>query len=563
VYSALPAMSVEFESFQPEKRTLGQILSSTSPPIRVPDYQRDFSWDLEQISDFWSDLVSFGGNDPQAKLTGKEYFLGAAVLVNNGSYHLLLDGQQRLATATILLGALRDKMREYKGDAANQIQDQYIAFEDHLTGKRVFKIELNVFDRNFFRDLIQLGRSDSKIQKKSHHLISKAYKYFSDQIAEGWDKAGGGKNGFEWAAHVAVALLEHVALVTVVSTNEKSAASIFATLNDRGIGLSTVDLIRSWALQHTHDSKRDEVIQYWDETFNACGPAAAAETLVRFSWVSMNGDVKTRALYKIVSESISGEIALAYSRRLRDDAVLYRQFREGETDDVELQDYWLALRTLKFSAAYPLLISAHHTLAPESQKNLTKALVALVIRHNIVCNLDRAKLESLVYATAKKVSDGCGYETALADLQMMSPDEDLFRNNFEKLTFTRADTSIARYLLRVLDSALGKTSEVSVAGPEHVHVEHIYPQSPTSGHNWQEHDRYVNRLGNLTLLDRRLNEQIKNALFAAKKEQAYKDSRLEITKALLSYVDWDPESIEKRQLSLRESAETIWPVHLI
>ena len=87
-------MPAEIDTFQPEKRTLGQILSSTSPPIRVPDYQRDFSWKEEQIGDFWSDLTSFGGNDPREKLLGKEYFLGAAVLVNNGSYHLLLDGQQ-------------------------------------------------------------------------------------------------------------------------------------------------------------------------------------------------------------------------------------------------------------------------------------------------------------------------------------------------------------------------------------------------------------------------------------------------------------------------------------
>src|ERR1700728_4253951 len=133
----------DIDTFQPEKRALGQLLSSTSPPIRVPDFQRDFSWEDSQVTEFWDDLIAFGGNDPaSAKLTGKEYFLGAAVLVNNGSYHLLLDGQQRLATTTILLSALRDKMAEYNENAARQIQDLYIAFEDHLTGERVFKIQL-------------------------------------------------------------------------------------------------------------------------------------------------------------------------------------------------------------------------------------------------------------------------------------------------------------------------------------------------------------------------------------------------------------------------------------
>ena len=259
-------MPIEIDTFQPEKRTLGQILSSTSPPIRVPDYQRDFSWKEEQISDFWSDLIGFDGNDPNAKLTGKEYFLGAAVLVNNGAYHLLLDGQQRLATSTILLAALRDKIREYKEDAAKQIHDQYITFEDKLTGERVFKIELNLFDRSFFRDYIQsFPRVDeSKPGKSSHHLICKAYAYFQQKVMEGWEHAGGGKKGFEWAAHITTTLREHLVLVTVTSNNERSAAAIFATLNDRGIGLSTVDLIRTYVLQHTHQTQRAEILECWD-----------------------------------------------------------------------------------------------------------------------------------------------------------------------------------------------------------------------------------------------------------------------------------------------------------
>ena len=137
------------DTFQPEKRSLGQILSNTSPPIRVPDYQRDYSWETRHIDDFWNDLVEFSGIGGKTALVGREYFLGAAVLVNNGTYHLLLDGQQRLATATIMLSALRDKMNEYNADAAKQIQDQYITFQNHLTGDRVFKIELNIFNRAF------------------------------------------------------------------------------------------------------------------------------------------------------------------------------------------------------------------------------------------------------------------------------------------------------------------------------------------------------------------------------------------------------------------------------
>ena len=99
---------------------------------------------------------------------------------------------------------------------------------------------------------------------------------------------------------MAVALCEHMVLVTVVSNNAKSAASIFATLNDRGIGLSTVDLIRSYVLQHAPKGHVEEILGCWDDTFNWCGPGQKAEALIRMSWVAQHGDVKTRTLYKTV-----------------------------------------------------------------------------------------------------------------------------------------------------------------------------------------------------------------------------------------------------------------------
>lgn len=559
-------MPVEIETFQPEKRALGQILSSTSPPIRVPDYQRDFSWKEEQISEFWSDLIAFGGNDPQAKLTGKEYFLGAAVLVNNGTYHLLLDGQQRLATSTILLAALRDKMNEYRGNAATQLQEQYIVFQDHLTGQRVAKIELNLFDRAFFRDFIQAfpRLPDTKPLKNSHQLIRKAYEYFQNCIAEGWEAAGGGQKGFEWAAHVTNTLREHMVLVTVTSNNERSAAAIFSTLNDRGIGLSTVDLIRTYVLQSAHATHREEILNCWDEMFNACGTTIGAETLIRMSWVAQHGDVKARALYKIVSDALPGNVsALDYSRRLKTDALLYRQFRDGDTDDSELQELWLALRTLNFSAGFVLLLSANQQLSTEQQKSLAKALVALVVRHNIVCDLDRAKLESVAYSTAKKTSDGAGFAVALADLQGTSPSKEQFEQSFAKLSFSKAEHGIARYMLRAIETRLAGTEENIVAGSDRVHVEHIYPQTPPAENRWGQHDQYVGRFGNLTLLSRRLNEQIKNADFATKKEQAYATSKLEVTKALQQYTTWSPETVDHRQIELCKLAQSTWPPALL
>lgn len=358
-------------------------------------------------------------------------------------------------------------------------------------------------------------------------------------------------------------LREHIVLITAVSNNEASAASIFTALNDRGIGLSTVDLIRSQILQRAPQTQRPEIIQCWDEMFGACGNSVGAENLIRLSWVAEHGDLKTRTLYKVVADSLDAEDAstssLTYSRQLRDDALFYRRLRDGDSDDPDLEGYWLGLRHLKFNAGYTLLIAANHKFSEEDQKTLAKALVALVVRHNTVCKLDRATLESEAFARAKDISTGVNLEQILGLMRAKSPEDELFTTMFGSLQFPVTGNPVARYLLRAFDGLMSTTEEVSIAGSDRVHVEHIYPQTPKTEDKWEKHDEYVTRLGNLTLLDRRLNEQIKNSLFPVKRDQAYQESRLEITKHLVQYLDWSPKRVDERQTYLCTLANTLWP----
>lgn len=555
------------DSFEPHKRTLGQLLASTSPPLRVPDFQRDYSWAKEQITEFWQDIVDFAGTNPKQKPTG-QYFLGATVLVDNGTFHLVLDGQQRLATSTILLAAIRDKMTEFKVDAAQQLQEQFIVFTDALDGNKITRLELNSFDRLFFRDYIQAFPKITVAAPiiKSHQLIADAYKFFSEKISEGWDTAGGGKDGFEWAGHIAIVVRQHLVLIATVSTNEKSAAAIFTTLNDRGIGLSNVDLVRSEILQRAHDSQRPEILDNWHEVFKACGNDIAAESLMRISWVAEKGDLKVRALQREISKYLDAgdsQSALNYSRRLKEDALLYRRLRDGDTDDPDLEEYWLSLRHLKFNAGYALLIAASRSLSLEEQKRLAQAVRVLVLRHNTICGLNPSLLESLAFSCAKNLSEGKTFAEVLGKLRNQAPDEDLFAQSFLKLSFGPTEHGLARYLLTLFDEQLATTAEVTIAGSERVHVEHVYPQQPIPENRWADHLVYVRRLGNLTLLDRRLNIQIKNGGFAVKKEKAYRESRLEITKALLKFEDWSPVQVEARQNELLVLAEGMWPKKLI
>jgi len=549
-----------------EKRTLGVVLSNTTPPLRVPDYQRDFSWEEEQILDFWNDLEHFGEQYPGNNINGKEYFLGAAVFVNNQTYHLILDGQQRLATTTILLAVIRDKIREYNLDAANQIQSNFISFQDHLGGGNLPKLQLNEFDRAYFRDSIQsFPRIAAVATKKSHRLILKAYDFLADRIREGWDNNGGGANGFRWAARVSKRLTDHVSLVTVVSIDEDHAASIFETLNDRGIGLSTADLLRSWLLHHSAPAEREEIIESWSDIFDCAGVGDSVRILIRLSWVSRYGDVKERSLYKVISRKLTETHTrpLDFSRELRSDARFYRRLREGETADIKERDIWLGLSTLRAQSGYSLLIAAHRSLTEEALRRISSALFSLIIRHNVVCDKDRAKFESTAFAAAKSLSDGGGEGVALALLRALSPSDEEFRQNFSTLSFGRLQSSIAQVVLRAIEYRLRRTEELIIATPDRVHLEHIYPQRPAAAERRANHDQYVGRIGNLTLLDHRLNQEAQNLAFLAKRDRFYADSEIFLTRELLAEDVWTSDEIDERQLALCELAIQIWPRDLV
>jgi Protein of unknown function DUF262 len=218
-------------------------------------------------------------------------------------------------------------------------------------------LQLNEFDRSFFRDSMQsFHRVAVEPTKNSHKLILKAYAYLSARVREGGDRSGGGENGFRWAARLSKTLTEHVSLVTVVSTDEDHAASIFETLNDRGIGLSTADLLRSWLLHHSPVADREEIIECWSDIFDSADTSEGAQTLIRLSWVSRHGDVKERSLYKVISRKLTEThmSSLAYSRQLRTDALFYRRVRDGDTTDVREHDVWPGLATPRAQSGYAL-----------------------------------------------------------------------------------------------------------------------------------------------------------------------------------------------------------------
>lgn len=177
-----------------QKQTVGEMLAFTSIPLKVPTWQRSYSWRTQEVGTFWNDLIKFSERYPGDNVNGKEYFLGLVVMVDRTTCLEVLDGQQRLATATLLIAALRDIAAKYDPEAARDIANDYIAKTNRATDTTEFKLRLNNYDWKFFRDEVQVTDAKrSKQEFRSHRLIAKARKFVVDRVRELYEESGGGK----------------------------------------------------------------------------------------------------------------------------------------------------------------------------------------------------------------------------------------------------------------------------------------------------------------------------------------------------------------------------------
>jgi Protein of unknown function (DUF1524) len=186
---------------------------------------------------------------------------------------------------------------------------------------------------------------------------------------------------------------------------------------------------------------------------------------------------------------------------------------------------------------------------------LARALTTMFVRYNVIGGRESTVMETAIYQLASKLREDKDFGAAVTALRDLAPDGPEFVSRFKRASVSRIAT--ARYLLREIEHAKRNTQEVSVEGTDRVHVEHIYPKTPAE-EKWTNHSAMINRLGNLTLLGKRLNESIQNADFPTKVEKGYARSDILMTKELLVRDSWDQAAVDERQEELSDWVFQIW-----
>lgn len=549
--------------------SFGELLAGNNS-YSVPNFQRNYSWTETEVDQLWQDITETLDEGRS------EHFIGSIVVNNSKKPELILiDGQQRLSTISILMCVLRDIAKE-KGDnqLAQAISEKYLGSLNLRTRKTEPKLVLNEKNNYFYQEhIVESKGFDSLCQlakkrdlEKSKKIIIDAYLRLYNHIQERLKKA---IDLGEILIQLEECVRDKLVCIVIAVADEANSYLIFETLNDRGLDLSVANLLKNYLFSKASD-RIQEVQSKWVE-INLLADRFELTKFIRHYWLSSYESVTEKNLYrKIATKLKTSSDVFSFLNQLREAAQVYGALENSQNDiwdsyDVSVKYDIERLNIFKVSQCYSVLLAAKEKLPDELFPKVLRMIVILSFRYSVICGYTPAKLESAYSKTVKYIREQKP-KTAKAifeQLKEVYPKDTEFANSFAEKTLGANNSRLARYILSELNSYYMGSKEL-VANPNgmELNLEHILPQSPKD--SWLVEfsniapTQYIYRVGNMTLLDSSVNRKLGNGSFREKCSKAYEGSMLKITKEILDYPVWGPKQIEERQKKMAKVACDIW-----
>jgi len=573
---------------QANARTLTNVLSVNKKYI-VPRFQREYSWGKEQIGELWHDIISNIHWQEDGLYSYDEYFIGSLVLVGQetSSALMIVDGQQRLTTLTILLSALCDKFKQLNENAvAQSIYNNYISGIDD-DGKAFFKL-VNETPKPYFQNNIQHIEKKSEAPESTEEKnLQSCYNDFSeflleDNIRKTLKVANDKFIYVDALKAVRDQVLRFLKVIYITVNDEDEAYTIFETLNARGLNLSYVDLIKNKLfkkLNGTHPD--DDAKRKWNkirQIISSRNGVGSIETFIRHWWVSKYSYVSSDTLYKAFMDKWKkDEIdAAAFIDELLIDAEIYVKISspvEQDFPEIEMKPIFRglqAMRLFNISQNKPFLLSlfkarARGTLKLVDMNNAILSIERFHFMFNAICSLRPSGIESayakaaraLVDDTATKKNNRQVIRALLDMLIKRKPEFNVFAEKFVTLKFSNEELKnkkLIQYIFNRMELYYIKTGEYV---PDSLTLEHIEPQKDGDM-------AIVGMIGNLLPLSKELNEKA-GSKSVNDKIDVYKQSSFALVKIFVEQFEgqyqgkWTPTEMMNRSLALCILAySTVW-----
>lgn len=540
---------------------------------RVPPYQRDYSWGEEQWEDLWRDIADLHGGD-----TREPHYMGALVVETTSDRTFdVIDGQQRLATLSVLalavidrlLGIARDGVEpEANRERAASLRSLFIGAKDPASLVESSKLALNKTNDGFYQDyLVQLAAPHNpRGLDASNRRLWQCFLYFRDRLSEPESGVLDGE-GVARLLSETVGRQLHFILVTV--TDEVNAYTVFETLNARGLELSSTDLLKNYLFSRVSLESDRAVIQRRWQALLSVVEADRFPELLRYHLLCSLSKVRSRRLFKLVRDRVrtaADVFALMEQLERRGElfAALADSFHPYWHDKPDARTLVRELHLFGTRQMTPLLFAAWEEL-PHRFESFLRLVTVLMLRYTVVGSRNTNALEPISHRAARAVLDGKAVSAADAFeivRELYVPDE-AFEHDFAELSINtgRRRKQVVRYLLSRLEA--DASHRPIDADTDAFTIEHVLPENPTSG--WSEMfapeqwEAYVYRLGNLTPLEPSRNREVGSAPYP-EKVPVYETSAYALTRnaAQLAPERWTPAHVEKRQALLARRAVHVW-----
>lgn len=530
--------------------------------LSVPKYQRAFSWDDENVSNFLADVnTAFANGSP-------EYFMGSVVLQGADQRYEVVDGQQRLTMATVFVAAARDFVA-LKGmsDVAKSLEAQFLLTKDIWTQQVMPRLSLSVYDNDFYLNRILQGGAIQPTRESHERLIAAQRK--SLQFIEDLSKHH--NNWFERLAGI-VQYLEHKArVIQVVVPSQANAYVIFETLNDRGKDLSASDLLKNHLFGRAED-RIEEVQTKWNQmlgTLESHGGDELVITYIRQLWSATREVAREKELFSKIKEKIaSPQLAVDFATELVTRANHYSALLNSahplwKQHGPEAEAIIDALITLKVERFRPAMLALLDSFEGKELISAMRVILNGSVRYLIAIGAGGGTLEAAWSDVARKVAskEVTSAEGFAKEMQKIVPNDEVFRTGFKSARISKS--FLARYFLASLERfARGEANCELVPNAEvsAVNLEHVLPETLSEdwkGLNAEIAGAYARRIGNLVLLSSKKNSELGNQGFA-KKKATLAASEFVLTKEVGEADNWGPDEIDARQGKLAEMALKVW-----
>lgn len=576
-------------------------------PVRyeIPLFQRPYVWNHEdQWGPLWEDVQNTAENFMESGTSMQSqrvtHFLGAVVLQQQMvpapmlMTRLVVDGQQRLTTLQLLLDAVQEVFEQRGVDTAAKRLELLVLNHEAFRGDNddhAFKVWPTQTDQDAFRNAMH---NDLPSEEYEESLIVQAHNFFKDQVSQWLDR-----HPLENASQAAEALEQAVSnlleLVVIDLDQSDDPHVIFETLNARGTPLLQSDLIKNMVLFEAEKTgaagNSEEAARLWDFNDEWWRREIQQGRLVRPRVdVFLNYWLVMRTLEEVVANDVFSVFRRYYGDRnepiveiatdIGSVGASYRALDEASNPD--LATFLYRWEVMQVGTMTPVLLWLLSTDVPQGQLNKgLRALESHQVRR-MVCRMTTRGYNRLFISLVGRLEEAGAENAGDAVVDFLSnqdsdvglwPSDRQMEEAFLSLPLYRLLTrGRLRIVLEGIEEELRTDKAETHSAPRGLTIEHTMPQQ------WRTHwplvaevedeveqaenrDRVIHTVGNLTLVNSRLNPTLSNAPWQSKRETLQGHSTLFLNKDLLHNAPevWDESAIEERAKRLCQAATKVWP----